>query len=287
MNARGGAPEPVRAARRRDPLLGGEEYPVFNRPFGIAPADVRFVFGDTETITIAPERREVWEGAFIVRDPGNPDVEIEWQLRPNLIDADGISLRIGGYYRRNRALALRPGDGILVVAPDLPELDPDDDGMGPEPADKGKPDGRVRYRNREITSLDIADRMAPLLDGAFVIGEVPSFDDVALHKFLRDNGQFLTTSHRLQCINNLILGYLHGKAATLTELGRTDDEKRLLAEKLYAEIPTPPWDPEKLSRLVGVEPPPIETRHRALVDARWVRDRFDAITGGRFLPAVQ
>ena len=41
-----------------------------------------------------------------------------------------------------------------------------------------------------------------------------------------------------------------------------------------------PWSSRTLSRALGVEPPGDDVAHTALGDARWVRDMYDAATGG-------
>lgn len=232
---------------------------MINGPFGLAPADGRIVFVDTETIGLSYEHRDPWEIALIIRDPGKPDEEIEWQLRPNLTHAEPLGLRTGRYYRRNYAQAMPPGAGLIIVSPGWSELDPD------KVSDE-------ELRRRRMDADVIANCVAPLLDGATLIGQGPWFDDLGLHNFLRDNGQALTASHRLMCVNSASVAYLHGRADGLAAAGDVE-----AARQLREQIPPAPWDPEKLSLLVGVTPPPPEERHRALVDARWVRDRFDAM----------
>lgn len=227
--------------------------------FNIKPVDGRTVFVDTETTALDGHRRRPWEIATIIRDPGKPDVEIEWQLRPDLTDADPDSLRIGRYYRRNRILNEFVGNALTIVSPDLPELQSD----------------VIHDVAKRRTYADvIAVTLTQILDGAYIVGKVPSFDELCLDGFMREAGQVLTTHHRLTCVGTLALGYLHGKATAL-------DAASLVAEakKLRDEIPPPPWDPKELSRLVGVEPIRSDLAHRALVDARWARDVHDAVTG--------
>lgn len=222
--------------------------------FRIPPVDGRIVFGDTEFTTLDKRRREVWEIAAIVRDPGEPDVEVEWQIRPDLTDSDPDSLRIGRYYRRNRIHDRPVGTGLIIVGPGWPELKPDDD---PE-------------QDRYTTAVDIASTLAPMLDGAYLVAAVPSADELALDRFLPQYGQAQTIHYRLRCVETLALGYLHGR--------RTEMANRLGPEPAPVEqIPGPPWDTKTLWRMCGVEPLPSELAHRALNDARSARAVWDAV----------
>lgn len=223
------------------------------------PVDGRIVFADLETTGLIKERRQIWEAGLIIRDPGQPDVEVEWQIRPDLTDAEPDGLRIGRYYRRSRTLHLPIDSGLTIVGPGLGELDP----------------GDSDFSGRRTTSEEIANCLARILDGAYLVGAVISFDELSLHNFLRTWNQALTTHYRIRCVETMALGFVHGLARERQGVpGRETD-----LEQLRKQIPGPPWDTEVLSRLAGVEPPSRESRHRALVDARWARDIWDAITG--------
>lgn len=225
----------------------------------IEPADGRVVFLDTETTGLDDERRMVWEVGAIVRDPGQPDREYEWQIRPHLRDAEPTGLRIGRYYRRCQLIDSSPGAARVIVHPDL---DPDKDYKGLEVV--------------ETHAAAVAGQLARMLDDAHIVGAVPNFDEHSLIMFMRDNGQALTSHYHLMDVEGMSVGFAHGvlrgAAGTLDGLGLPVDELRQIPGML-------PWDSETLSRAVGVTPPPKETRHRALVDARWARDTYDAITG--------
>lgn len=64
-------------------------------------------FIDTETTSLDPWRRKVWEVAVILRRPGgnaNTDVQRHFFIRTddlNLADADPLSLHIGRFYERH------------------------------------------------------------------------------------------------------------------------------------------------------------------------------------------
>lgn len=219
----------------------------------------RIVFLDTEFTTLSKAHREIWEIALIVRDPGQPDQEYEWQIRPSLKFASPDSLRIGRYYQRNR-IADRPvGTAVLVADPTHPELL--DDLTCPSP--------------RLTTAEAVAAQVARMIDGAYLVGAVPSSDEVALDLFLPQHGQVLATHYRIRCVETLLLGYLLGRRAErCQQLGLpVGEDPHPLA------VPPPPWDPVEMSRLAGVLPPGDDVAHRALVDARWARDMWDAAHG--------
>lgn len=225
--------------------------------FKLPPAvDGRIVFVDTEFTTLDRERRQVWEIAVIIRDPGMPDIEVEWQVRPALTDASPDSLRIGRYYRRCRIQDKQAGTGLIIVCPDHRELRP----------------GEVPDLGRLTTAEAIAAQLAPALDGAFLVGAVVSNDELVLDTFLRRNGQALTNHYRIRCVETLTLGYLHGRRQERAEwLGGQD------AVEKPAQIPGPPWDTKELTLQAGCTVTPPELAHRALVDARWARQLWDRV----------
>lgn len=227
------------------------------------PVPGRIVFLDTEFTTLDKRRREVWEIAAIIRDPGGaPDVEVEWQIRPDLTDASPDSLRIGRYYERNRVQDQPVGAAVMTYHPELGEI-----------SDVGVDDMAYRVGTAET----VAAALAPMLSGAYLVGAVVSADETALDPFMTRYGQSLAHHYRLRCVETLALGYLHGlRAERATVPGREESH-----ETLVAEIPAPPWSTATLSRLCGVEPPSKEKAHRALVDARWARDLWDAVHAGR------
>lgn len=219
------------------------------------PVDGRIVFVDTEFTTLDRRRRQVWEIAVIIRDPGAPDLEVEWQVRPNLIDASPDSLRIGRYYRRCLIQDRPVGTGVLIVGPGHPELKPKA--------------GKAVDWARVTTAEAIAAQLAPTLDGAFLVGAVVSADELVLDGFLRDHGQALPHHYRIRCVETLTLGYLHGR--------RQERAEQLGPDAPVLEVPGPPWDTKELTRLAGCELPPADLAHRALVDARWARDLWDRV----------
>ncbi len=225
------------------------------------PVDGRIVFLDTEFTTLDRTRREVWEIGAIVRDPGQPDdVEVEWQIRPDLTGASPESLRIGKYYERNLIQAHPVGTSLVTV----------------DPEQGGITDADAEVKGWRLgTAEEVAAALAPMLSGAYLVGAVVSADELVLAPFMTRWGQSLAHHYRLRCVETLALGYLHGlRAEREAAPGRAH-----LLQQLVEQIPRPPWDTQTLSRMVGVEPPPKETAHRALVDARWARDIWDAVHG--------
>lgn len=220
----------------------------------------RIVFLDTEFTTLSKSHRQVWEIALIVRDPGEADQEYEWQIRPPMEHASPDSLRIGRYYARNRVADRPVGTALTVVDDEYPEL------LTQSPTYEG---------TRITTAAAVATRVARLVDGAYLVGAVPSADETALDVFLPQHGHVLTTFYRIRCVETLLQGYLLGRRAERCQnlgLPMSEDPHPLA-------VPPPPWDPQEMSRLAGVPVPGDEVAHRALVDARWVRDLWDAAHG--------
>lgn len=229
--------------------------------FEFRPVEGRIVFLDTEFTSLDKLRREVWEIGVIVRDPGQPDVEVEWQIRPDLTDASPDSLRIGRYYERNRIQERPVGTALMTVAPTDPAGGPSDE--------------ELESSWRFFTTASVAAILARMLSGAYLVGAVVSADETALDPFMRRNGQSLAHHYRLRCVETLALGYVHGLRAERATVPGTEASLRVLNE----QIPAPPWSTDTLSKLCGVPPRSEEDAHRALVDARWARDMWDAVHG--------
>ena len=134
------------------------------------------VFLDIETTGLDPDRHSMWELALIARDDDG-DHEYHWQLPVDLATADAAALRISRYYDRCQTL----GGEILQLEP-------------------------VAATGETVTKL--ARLVAHILDGATLVGAVPSFDAGFIEKWLRTNGSCPTWHHRLRCVETLTAGHL-------------------------------------------------------------------------------
>ena len=189
----------------------------------------RLVFLDTETTGLDPREQEIWEIGAIVREDAATDEEFRWQIRPRIDDADPKALEIGRFHERfavpEHAAAARLG------------------AAGPW------------YFYKSI--YEMFSEVADVLQGAHLVGAVPSFDDAFLKEAFRIHSLKVGWHYHLCDVENLAVGYLAAKDEPLS----------------------PPWDSEVLSLKLGIDPSKYE-RHTALGDARWARDLYDAVMGG-------
>jgi hypothetical protein len=107
----------------------------------------------------------------------------------------------------------------------------------------------VPYPSEATSAVKVAHILASMLDGVHLVGAVPSFDAAFLTRFLRGHGEAPTWHYHLVDVEAL--------AAGLTQI-------------------EPPWDSEKLSAAVGVEPDRF-AKHTALGDAHWACAVYDAV----------
>lgn len=225
---------------------------------------------DAETTGLDPDLgHEAWEWGLILREPDTDQVECLWQVRPNLSCADPNSLRIGGYYRRGLLHDAQPGAACTVVGPDVAKVS---------------------------TAAELARGLAPLLDGAVVVGCNPSFDRDFLKPFLRAYGQAYTCHYRPVCVTTLAAGFIFGKRAGYgigwNELAY---EMKHVAKhrpnwplnpKIFdngaghslVPLPELPWSSHDVANSVGVDPGDFE-RHTALDDCRFAAAQLDAVMG--------
>jgi DNA polymerase III epsilon subunit-like protein len=188
----------------------------------------KLVFLDTETTGLDSDRHEIWEiGAILRTDAG--DEEWAWQIRPSLRTADATGLRIGRYYERIEVAATLPGSARLIVAPP-----------------------GVERAGLWLESREVAQDVAPLLDGATLVGAVRDFDSRFLTRFLRRHHQAPAWHYHLVDVETLAAGALRRP---------------------------PPWGFDDLLAAYGLTYAE-EDRHTALGDARMVRDLYDAVLSG-------
>lgn len=143
----------------------------------IPPARIAFV--DTESTGLDARVHRPWEVAVILREPGLPDEEHVWQIRPDLTNADPVSLEKGRYEQR------------MAVPADC-EATWTVNGEGP-------------WRLRAV---EAALEIQSALRGAYVVAAVPSFDDGMLKALLRDHELRTPWHYRLICVENLVAGAL-------------------------------------------------------------------------------
>ncbi len=201
------------------------------------PAPLAYV--DCETISLDPGPDVIWEVGIITRDPGQPDQEWQFQIKPNERLADPESLKVCRFEER---YAVPRGVQALAWTP-------------PTLALGAMPPARLTYGR-------VADSIRALLDGRHVVGAVPNFDTERLSLFLRKHaaadGRWRDPwYYHLQDCEVLAAGFLRGRGESVEY----------------------PYKSEELSRRIGIEPPSADERHSALADARWCVRMWDAVMG--------
>jgi hypothetical protein len=204
----------------------------------------RLVFLDTETTGLALDA-DIWEVAAIVRDPGRDDLEVHFFVDHAAYKLDALPER----FRADHDARFQPAAAHSQLA--------------------------VSLAVQEITR------------GAHIVGAVPNFDTERLAIMLTEHSLAPEWHYHLIDVEALAVGYLSCLAGQVDGLSRTalkalglDPDVVHLDEAVRAAI-GPPWRSDDLSLACGVEPPGEGVRHTAMGDARWARDLYDAVTGGR------
>jgi DNA polymerase III epsilon subunit-like protein len=242
-------------------------------------------FLDLETTGLDPERHHIWEIGAIVRGHREAKFNGEWniQMRPRLDAADPMALRISRYYeRRHLVLKDHQTEAFVIDRPAYQKL-------------TGGAGGRWYECNR----MHVAGIVAEMLDGAQLIGCVPSFDAAFLTQFLRRHWQAPTWHYHLIDVEQLAVGWLAGyqsgynnSVKFLAEWHNNGGETGAAVCDWQAQVPRddtpappPPWSSDSISRRLGVEPPGEDERHTALGDARWAAAIWDRVMGTALAPA--
>lgn len=187
---------------------------------------ITLAFVDCESTGLRPDLGHgIWELAIIRRGPDKDsdwwETEHVWQIRPDLTTADPTALDVCRYHQRFR---VPPGVDALWFPQEQREPVPQ-------------------------TFAEAAGQIRRLLDGAYLVGAVPSFDALMLTYFLRAHGLEPAWRHRLVCVENLVAGAL-GQPI--------------------------PMGLRHAATSVGVWVDP-EARHTAMGDARVACDVYDAV----------
>jgi DNA polymerase III epsilon subunit-like protein len=138
-------------------------------------------------------------------------------------------------------------------------------------------DHDARYDDRfAVTVEELALDVLPLVfepavvDGRLVkphlYGMVPSFDASRLEAISRHFGVEPLHHYHLKDVENIAIGWLHGRAAA----GDKDAQAKLALDLENSD---------ELSRAVGVDPEQF-ARHTAMGDCRWTRAIHGTVTGG-------
>ena len=197
------------------------------------------VFIDTETTSLRPDRR-AWEVGMIRRaDHRDADQETSFFIHIDDIDlpnADPFALDVGRFWQRHPQAVTDARVGYEVH-------DFEDTSMW------------STLRGEVLDAGTAAQVVRLWTHGAHLVGAVPSFDAEVLAALLRDNWLTPTWHYHLIDVENLAVGWLAGRGATVL----------------------PPWKSADLSRMVGVDAATDEERHTALGDARWAARIFDRV----------
>ncbi len=198
------------------------------------------VFIDTETTSLRPDRR-AWEIGLYVRGAGHD------QEKPHHWFIDWADLDLGNA----DPFALKIG-GFYERHPDAAT-----------PMGKQDPWGITKgTRSEQIALLESEE----ITRGAHLVGAVPNFDAEVLAARMRHHGIAPSWHYHLIDVEALAVGYL---AATGKFVDPSGGTLNLL-----------PWDSDKLTGLLGLDPVSAADRHTALGDARWARAIYDRVTGG-------
>jgi DNA polymerase III epsilon subunit-like protein len=136
-------------------------------------------FGDVESTGLDPRVHRPWEIAAIIREPGLPDEEHVFQLRPDLSKADPEALQINRFEER-------------FAVPD-----------GVDATWRINGDGPWRLQLHEaVTEIQL------LLADTHLVAAVPSFDDGMLKALMWDHQRLVRWKYRLVCVETLVCGAL-------------------------------------------------------------------------------
>lgn len=155
---------------------------------------MKLCFVDTETSGLDVRCHHVWEVAVILREPNADDVELVWQVRPDLTEAQPKALEIGRYSER-------------FVVPDGWDACRVEDGLA-------------------VMPLEMDEFLAELqhtLHGGVLIGSNPAFDDRFLTALVQDHKGESSWHYRPDDVVAMAAGWLyaHGETGALARPWRS------------------------------------------------------------------
>ena len=130
--------------------------------------------------------------------------------------------------------------------------------------------------DRPFRLWEFAREFALYTRGLTLVGANPAFDERALWKLLRENGECPLWHYRPICVETLAAGYLLGVDV---EQGIANDQHAQEAEAGAAVARSIPWKHTDLVRALGIDPDKFD-RHSALGDARLCKAVWEVIYGG-------
>lgn len=200
------------------------------------------VFLDTETTGLELDA-DVWELAAIRREPDGAETTLHLFIEHDLDKCK----RLPEYFRADH----------LKRFPRVDQHDPD-----PLLDGHKSPVAARSYAGYALGKM--------LADRPHLVGAVPDFDAYRLEPILNEGGMTERWHYHLIDVETLAVGWLYGR------YGPRAGGPPVEAE---GEAVTLPWDSNKLSAAVGVDPELFD-RHTALGDALWARAIYDAVTSG-------
>lgn len=197
------------------------------------------VFLDTETTGLELDA-DVWELAAIRREPDGKETSLHLFIEHDLDKCRRLPDPFQADHRKR-----------------FPRIDPHD----PDPLTDGhiSPVAARSYAGYALGKL--------LADRPHLVGAVPDFDAWRLEPILQEAGMTERWHYHLIDVETLVVGFLHGRYGTFTG-------PPVEAEGEAIQLP---WDSNKLSLAVGVDPA-LFARHTAMGDVLWAQALFDAVT---------